>query len=152
VISLIFGFLSFITGALLNATNRQKTQTSLLAACLVVNIIINLFLIPRWGIIGAATSALASNTLLCFGGFYFSSREITMRYRALFKYANQSFWPALVMAFVVYFLKQKMHFILTVPIGVIVYGCLLFVTGGITRNMVKQVIAKVFKFQPEEPV
>ncbi|MFH2018982.1 MAG: polysaccharide biosynthesis C-terminal domain-containing protein, partial [bacterium] len=152
VISLIFGFLSLITGALLNATNKQRTQTTLLAVCLAVNIIINLILIPRWGIMGAATAALTSNILLWIGGFYFASREIPMRYGALFKFANQSFWPALIMAFVVNFLAQKMHFIITVPIGAMVYAMLLFVTGGINYKMIKQVVDKVYKVQPEEPM
>ena len=52
LLSLIFGFLSFITGALLNAVNKQKPQTGLMALVLVVNIILNLILLPRLGITG----------------------------------------------------------------------------------------------------
>jgi O-antigen/teichoic acid export membrane protein len=74
--SLIFGFLALITGALLNATNNQKTQTSLITVVLVFNIILNLLLLPRFGIVGAAIAALCSNMLLCFAGLYFSVRSV----------------------------------------------------------------------------
>lgn len=152
VISLIFGFLSFITGALLNATNKQKTQTGLMAVSLAVNIAINILLLPRWGIMGAAAAALSSNIVLCFGGLYFASREVPMRFVMLFKFANQSFWPAVIMAFVVYYLERKMNFILTVPIGALIYGLLLFMTGVINKNMIKEVLGKIFKFEPEPQI
>ena len=71
MVSLIFGYMGFITGALLNATNNQKTQTGLLGSSLVINVILNLILLPRLGIVGAAISALVSNTFLCLGGYFF---------------------------------------------------------------------------------
>ena len=149
-ISLIFGYLSFITGALLNATNKQKTQTGLIGFSLVLSIILNLILLPRWGIIGAASAALASNFILCLGGFYFASREIPVRYGQLLRYANQSFWPALFMALIVYFLEQKIYFILTIPIGAMIYVCALFLTGAVNVQMVRQMYSKVFKQQVVE--
>ncbi|MDO8499478.1 MAG: flippase [bacterium] len=82
-VSLIFSFLAFINGATLNATNRQKTQTALLAVTLVFNLVLNYWLIPGWGIIGAAWAALASSILLCGGGLYFASRGINLSIRQL---------------------------------------------------------------------
>ena len=63
--------MGFITGALLNATNNQKTQTGLLGSSLVINVILNLILLPRLGIVGAAISALVSNTFYVWVGTFF---------------------------------------------------------------------------------
>ncbi len=145
VISLIFGFLSLITGALLNATNRQKIQTGILFISLLFNIILNLFLLPRFGINGAAIAALASNILLCLAGLFFAGKEIQVRHINLFKYLNQAFWPALIMAGVVHYLSQKINFIYTIPLGGLVYGGLLFVTGGLSVSFIKKIFNKVFK-------
>ncbi|MEK7160987.1 MAG: flippase, partial [Patescibacteria group bacterium] len=102
LISLIFGYLSFITGSVLNATNQQKIQTSLFALALTINVVMNLSLMPKIGITGAALSALTSNLVLCLVGFYFARKTIEIKARNLLKYAGQSFWPAVAMAALVY--------------------------------------------------
>ncbi len=144
LISLIFGFLSFISGALLNATNHQKIQTAILGTALTLNVILNLILLPRLGINGAALAALAGNIVLWAGGYYFSSRFVALAHGRLFKYANQAFWPALAMALVVYYLSQKINFIYAIPLGVVLYGALLFASGGMSREILREFKTKVF--------
>lgn len=143
LISLIFSYLSFITGALLNAINRQKIQTSLVAVSLALSVAINLIFIPKIGIMSAAYAALAGNALLCLGGFVFSARFIKINYWTIFKYINQTFWPALLMALIVHFLSLKMHFLLTIPIGAAVYFLALFATGGLTVNLLRESFLKI---------
>jgi len=149
VISLIFGFLSFITGALLNATNHQKIQTALLGLALVVNVILNLLLLPKIGINGAAISALVGNITLWLGGYYFSSKYVKLSHRNIFKYANQALWPALIMAIVVYYLSLKINFIFTIPIGMVVYGILFFLAGGFNVSTIKNIW---YKIRPKETI
>jgi O-antigen/teichoic acid export membrane protein len=62
-------FLNQYLGMLLPATHRQNAWVSLLGAALIVNVIANLVLIPRFGIAGAAGATLASEcfTLVCYG-------------------------------------------------------------------------------------
>lgn len=144
LVSLIFGFLSFITGALLNASNRQKVQTALMAVALVVNIIINLILLPKVGIIGAALAALVGNIILCAGGVYFASRFAVLDFKRIFKSASQTLWPALIMAVAVYYLSQTMHFVITIPIGAALYCALLFASGGLNMAMIKEAKEKIF--------
>ena len=144
LISLIFGFLSFITGALLNASNRQKVQTALVAVALVVNIIMNVILLPRVGIIGAAFSALAGNIILCFGGIYFAGQFAVLDFKRIFISINQTLWPALIMAMAVYYMSQWMNFLITIPIGAVLYFILLFITGGLSASMIKEAKEKIF--------
>jgi O-antigen/teichoic acid export membrane protein len=143
LISLIFGFLALITGALLNATNRQKTQTSLITLALVINVILNLILLPRLRINGAAISALVSNAFLCLAGFYFSARQVPINFKNIITYLNQTLWPAVCMALIVYLLSFKMHYLITVIIGGIIYLTLLYFTKVINKEIILKLIEKV---------
>lgn len=143
LVSLIFGFLGFITSAVLNATNKQKTQTKLITLALGVNIILNLILLPRLGISGAAVSALVSSILLCLAGLYFARRQVGINLKNILKYINQTLWPALAMAAVVYYLSEKIHYIPTILIGAAIYFVLICFTGVINRENVLIIFNKV---------
>jgi len=65
ILTLPFLFLNFPLGALLNAANKQKTQTLIIACGMILNIIINLIFIPLYGPIGAAIASV-SGTLFIF--------------------------------------------------------------------------------------
>ena len=143
MVSLVFGYLSFITGATLNSSNRQKTQTSLLAFALVINIFSNLILLPRIGIMGAAYSALLSNIILSVGGFLFCRSSIEIDLKLLFKYFNQTFWPAIFMALVAFYLSTKINFLFIIPLAAIIYGLLLFIFGGIDKDLILKFYRKL---------
>ena len=143
LISLIFGYLSFVTGATLNASNKQKTQTSLLAFALSVNIATNLLLLPKMGIIGAAYAALLSNIVLCAGGFWFCRKIILIDSNILFKYFNQTFWPAVLLAIGAFYLSTKISFLIIIPLAAVVYGLLLYVSGGIDKDLIIKFYHKI---------
>lgn len=143
LISLIFSYLGYITGALLNATNHQKVQTSLLAVALFINTVLNLLFLPRFGIEGAALTAVVSNSLLCVGGFYFARRFAPINSRAIAQAFSKTFWPAVVMAFVVWSLTLKLSFVFTIPIGGILYSILLFWNGTIDMALINKIIIKI---------
>lgn len=143
LISLIFGYLSFITGATLNASNKQKTQTSLLGLSLVINVITNLILLPKIGIMGAAFAALLSNFTLSIGGFWFCRNIISIDLKMLFKYFNQTFWPAILMAMLAYYLSTKISFLIIIPICAVLYGILLFIFGGVDKTIILKFYNKI---------
>jgi len=147
VISLIFGYLAFITGALLNATNKQKIQTGLIAASLILNVMLNLILLPRLRIQGAAISAICSNFILFAGGFYFSRKQAVIDLKKILTYAAQTIIPAIIMALCVYALSQKIHWIAAVPAGIIIYIFLLFVFGFLSISTLRTIKSKIF-FKP----
>jgi O-antigen/teichoic acid export membrane protein len=60
-LTLPFTFYTFVTGALLNALRLQYIQTSIVFAALVVNMMTNIYLIPQFGAMGAALSAVVSS-------------------------------------------------------------------------------------------
>jgi O-antigen/teichoic acid export membrane protein len=143
LVSLIFGFLGFITSAALNATNRQKIQTKLIATALVVNVILNLILLPKLRIDGAAIAALTSNAILCLAGLYFASRQVAINFKNIIKYINQTLWPALAMAASAYYLSTKIHYFPTITISGIIYLALICITGVITKENISLVFSKI---------
>lgn len=65
---LIFGFIpismTYVFGTLLTAAGRLK-QLNILACCtLVINIVINLICIPRWGAVGSAWASLTAQSFM----------------------------------------------------------------------------------------
>ncbi|MCX6779732.1 MAG: polysaccharide biosynthesis C-terminal domain-containing protein, partial [Candidatus Magasanikbacteria bacterium] len=144
LVSLIFGFLGFVTGATLNATNRQRVQTGLLAVVLIVNIILNLILLPKLGIIGAAWAALASNIILCVGGYWFCKKAIVIDGWQLVKYFSQTFFPAVAMALLAWYLSLHFHFILIIPFSAVLYLVLLLLTGAVDKNLIMKFYNKIF--------
>jgi len=143
-ISLIFSYLAIISGALLNAVGWQKKQTVLVAIALVVNLCANIILIPRLGITGAAVSALASNFILWLCGFWLARRRLLLPGRLIFKYANQTFWPAILMGlFVAYLFSLGVNLFLVVPASAVVYFGFLFLTGGMSFDLIKEAKSKL---------
>lgn len=62
-LGLTFIFLNFIIGALLNASNLQKRQSVNVGISMVVSIVLNLILIPKFNASGAALAAVISNSV-----------------------------------------------------------------------------------------
>jgi O-antigen/teichoic acid export membrane protein len=142
----VFIFLTLINGALLNAVGKQKTQTLLITMALVINVAINLVLLPRLGIRGAALAAFASNLVLWLVGFIIIIKIISFPFRDFVRFFNQTFWPAVGMGLLVVVLEQHIHWLFTIPVAMVCYGALLFVSGGITLGMLQEFR---FKLRPQ---
>ncbi|HLC70268.1 MAG TPA: flippase [Patescibacteria group bacterium] len=145
MVSLIFGYLSFITTALINATNHQKVQTTLVGLALVVNLSLNFLLLPRLGIVGAALAALGSNVTLCLSGYYFSSRYAKLDHKRIMGFLLKSLGAAVIMALTIMALKTRVHYIFTIPIGAVIYFVFLFLFKGISLELLKEAKKKIFK-------
>lgn len=143
-ISLIFGYLAIICASMLNAIGQQRKQTLLMTIALVASIACNLFLLPRYGINGAAFSALFSNLLMWAIGFAFVKKYANVDCKIIFKYALQTLVPAFIMGALVYWLCGRISFLYAVPIGVVAYFALLFMTGGMSKEIILEVKSKIF--------
>jgi len=62
--ALPFMFLSFPIGSLLNACDRQKRNTYNMIIVLIASVVANLFLIPRYGVVGASLTVMITNILM----------------------------------------------------------------------------------------
>lgn len=145
---LVFSFISFPIGSFLNACNHQKTQTAIVALVLGVNIILNLLLIPGYGIIGAAIAALVGNILLALLGYIIVPRIAAVSHRYLFKTVSQIVLSSVFMGFGVYYIKFFTHFTVAIIFGAVIYVVMLIVTRTITRTELVD-IKQLLKRDPE---
>ncbi len=139
---LAFGYLSYITGALLNATGHQKYNTGLFALALTVNVASNLVFLPRLGVIGAAISAVIGNCILCGGGYILARRFIPINGARLRRSAFRVLWPAILMGFVAWWLSRAWHYAAAIPLATAVYVGLLWLSGGLTTSLIKELVSK----------
>ncbi len=142
---LVFSYLSFPVGSFLNASNRQVTQTIIVFFVMVINIILNVILIPRIGVVGAAISALVGNICLTVFGYFIIPSIAKISHWFLFKSFLQIFTSAVVMGLGVYFINQISHYTIAILVAVVVYPIMLFMTRAITVGQLKEAMVLVKK-------
>jgi O-antigen/teichoic acid export membrane protein len=144
LVSLVFGYLTFVTGAALNATNNQKKQTLLLTATLILNITLNILLIPRLTILGSAISALLGNIFLATVGFILLRRVVPVSLPRILARFTATLAAAVAMGVVVYGVLHTFSFIPAIISGLIVYPLALYIFGGVTKEDIAEFRAKLF--------
>lgn len=137
--SLLFAFLDFPVGAILNACNRQARQTLAMAATMVANIVLNALLIPRYTVVGAAVAALVSYALLFGLGFFWARSIAPIRIRPIAVSLLRAGLASAAMAAVVLGLKGRVNVFVLIPLGAAVYAVALVALREVTRNDVPTV-------------
>ncbi|MFH1286660.1 MAG: flippase [Candidatus Magasanikbacteria bacterium] len=145
IVSLIFSFVGFPIGGFLNACNKQVTQTIIVGIVLVVNVTLNLILIPRIDIVGAAIAALVGNFLLTFLGIFIVPKVTKISYEFLGKALIQVVISAAVMGLMVWFINGLAHFLIAILAGAVVYPVMLFVTRAVTKTQLQEAYALIKK-------
>ncbi|HLD81966.1 MAG TPA: flippase [Patescibacteria group bacterium] len=130
MIALVFIFLGFPVGALLNACNYQKQNTLMMGMTLFFNIAANLILIPLYSYIGAAMAIIISSAVLLFGPLYFVREIVDYNRKFLLMSVMKTVLVASVMGVVVWYLKGFVHFSVLILIGAGVYAGLLYLVKG----------------------
>jgi O-antigen/teichoic acid export membrane protein len=141
------GFAVFYVGIVgervLILANYPRTVTAIYSALMVVNAVLNLLLIPRWGLIGAATSTLLSFVL-------YSSVTLTLaRRHCRFHLPTSILWKSLVagiaasaVAFPLAGIGLQRIAVAGVAAGV-TYGAMLLLVGGVTLSGLSAVMRNV---------
>lgn len=137
IFGLIFIFLYFPVGALLNATDRQAVNTVFMGLTMLINVAINLALIPRYGAVGASIAAVSTAAFLFFGTFIWSAafmRPSAIVIKTFFK----TLIATLVMFAIVIYAKSIMFWPLSILIGAAAYGLLIYLFRALTREDIKK--------------
>lgn len=157
VASLIFAFLDFPVGSLLNACNMQRIQTTAMGVTMVFNILLNIILIPRFSIIGAAVAALLSNAALFIFGYIYVHRIVELPSWKFWGKIAKILLAAAIMGLVVILFKGFLihifapaGFIRTLTflgilmlLGGITYLLLLFIFGILRKEEINDLLALV---------
>ncbi|HEY5668173.1 MAG TPA: flippase [Candidatus Saccharimonadales bacterium] len=133
VVSATFSYINAVFGFASVAVNKQGRLLKVSLFTVGLNVVINLFAIPRFGISGAATATLITECVACAGVYFVFWRQtgISVRFGAMWKYivaaaCSLAFaWPISLIH-----LPLLLHFLLVGMIVAVVYlGTVTFLRG-----------------------
>ena len=133
IFGLVFIFLYFPVGALLNATDRQMVNTVCMGITMVLNIVLNLLLIPHLGGVGAAIAAVFTNAFLFFCTFFWSMRIIKPSVLVVRTF-GKVLLAVIAMSVVVLEFKGRIFWPVAIVAGAAVYLVLLIVLRAIRKE------------------
>lgn len=140
IISLLFIFLNFPIGSLLNACDAQRKNTRNMAMVTIISITMNLLLIPYWQATGASLTVLATNFLLFILGILSVKKIIPYRLRKNSQTFLKVMAASIIMGLVILAGKAYLNiFVITILGGSIYFGCL-FMFGGFSRADIESII------------
>jgi len=135
--NLILLFLNFPAGTLLNACDREKTNTTILGITMLINIALNLLLIPVWGFIGASIAAVLSTLFLLALRMFYSYKIVKFDIQTMFNHLLKTSIAGTIMFLSVIYIKNYINFYATVLIGGLIYIISLYIAGGVGKKDVK---------------
>lgn len=133
-LSMIFEGVRAIFGEVLMLFKRTKIFGTASIIAGLVNLVLNIALIPYFGIVAAAITTLISYSILGFIMYYISRKY--MQFEINLNFIIKSVLASVVMIFIIWALSPSgaVMILLTVGIGAIVYFCVLFVLKGFKRE------------------
>lgn len=141
VLGLFFIFVNYPLTTVISSIGQQKYNTLFIAITLVINVILNLILIPFMGPQGAALAFLASHGSLFLMAFVFIRKKLAFEAKKfVFNFIKVGI-VSLIMGALVLFLKSYLYWVLTIPLGGIVYILLLLVFRVIKLNDFNKILA-----------
>jgi O-antigen/teichoic acid export membrane protein len=148
IVGLFFAFLNFPVGYLLNAANKQTTNTVNMGVTVVISVVLNIILIPRYSYMGAAVSSLVSTFILFVLGMYWVPKIIKYDVKRVVINFFKILMASLVMGIIIHYIGNNNQYItwyFLVPIGAAAYFGALWGLKGITAPEIKETWRSVFK-------
>lgn len=140
MLGLFFVFLNFPLGALLNGCDRQVTNTKLVGITMVINILLNLYLIPQYSFVGASVAFFMSHGFLFIMSLVVAKKIIPYKKRSLLKDFLKAFASATVMGLVLYLLQDNIHVMALIFVGAVIYFLSLYLVRGVKTNEIRYFI------------
>lgn len=132
--AVIFMFLNFPAGSLLNACDRQKANTVNMGITLAAGLVLNLILIPRYQAVGASLTVLLTNFLMFVLSMRIVPRITKYDYKKIIIMLIKSLLAAAIMGAAAYYLKNQVNLILTVILSGLSYFMVLYIFKGFSRE------------------
>jgi O-antigen/teichoic acid export membrane protein len=132
--ALVFIFIGYPIGSLLNACDRQKTNTMNMAITTGASIILNIILIPKFQAVGASITVAVTNLLMFSLGWLRVPKVIEFRSWAILSVLIKSVLAAGLMAFTTIYLKNYLPLFATVFISGSLYFLILYFTKTFRRQ------------------
>jgi O-antigen/teichoic acid export membrane protein len=129
--TVVFTFAGAAYIQLLQSINKQIIITKISIICLIINIVVNLILIPSYSYVGASVATLITEIVLVSYIIYVSYRlGYGVSLKVVFKDLSRIIISTIVMSlFLVYFINLNLF--LLVFVGIVVYFIVLYIVRGI---------------------
>ncbi|MBI3956657.1 MAG: flippase [Candidatus Kerfeldbacteria bacterium] len=134
IVSLLFVFLNYPVGYLLNAADRQRRNSIHIGIAMVLNIGLNLLLIPQFTFIGAAVASTASSAVLFLLGIVVARQIVPFRVWSLLMTLFKTIIAAGTMAVALWLLKDRFSVLPLIGSAVIWYFGILFLLRGFSMS------------------
>ncbi|MCX6792944.1 MAG: flippase [Candidatus Falkowbacteria bacterium] len=138
-----FMFLGFPVGSMLNACDRQKRNTINMTITAIVSAVLNLVLIPRYGVLGACITTLVTSILMLVLGWVVIPQITKLHWRAILWSLFKILAAGLTMLLVVELIKSHLNPFITIAIAGLVYVVAVYVFRAVTRDDIKGFILSI---------
>lgn len=145
MLGLFFIFVNYPIGNLLNAANRQTLNTINMGIALLLNIGLNIILIPKYTYIGAAFAALCSSVFLVILGLPWVYKIIKFNIKNLLLKFLQAIFSSLAMITVIYYLQDSISLIYLIISATVTYSLCIFLVKGVSFGEIKELSKSVLK-------
>ena len=132
ILTTFFIFLSNLIGWFLNATNMQKIFTYSTGISLIINVILNMVLIPYFSYVGASIATVITAIINFLMLYYFNVKS--SYYINVLKVAAKPLIASVAMGAFIFFFGKGIHILILVPLSAILYFLLLALTRDITKD------------------
>ncbi|EFW90120.1 polysaccharide biosynthesis protein [Haladaptatus paucihalophilus DX253] len=136
--------ISVLTGNSLDFIGRARERAIIKGITSVANAVLNVLLLPRMGVFGAAIATVITHSIFTVSTIYYMSLEIQVRKLWLFRYSTAVVAITTVMSIVVYLLSKyisnMISLIAIVGVGVITWTFLSVTAGLVDVDEVSQIV------------
>jgi len=136
---LFLRFLNVVSGFTLSSINKQGSRVFSQGIAALINIILNIILIPAYGFVGAAVATLITEII-----FFFTYIFFIIRYNLRIKFVRLFIKPLIATVIMVYLLSFIENIFLEVVLGIVIYFLTLFFLRTIDKQD-KLIFNKVVK-------
>lgn len=133
IVSVLFSFLAFPVGSLLNASDNQKKNTQYMAIVMFVSIAMNLVLIPKFNVVGASITVLATNMLMFLLGIIKVNRILDYKKKKVVIFSLKIIIACVLMGIATYLLKEKINIFINVIISAFIFVFFTLLSGAIKK-------------------
>ena len=144
--SIPFMFLDYIISGLLNACEKQKINTLIHGIGAVFFIALNLMLIPLFYHLGSAIAVLSGFVIIFVLEIYWARRIVQAKKRYLFKRIGLIFMASLIMGAVLLLVRNSLHVLFSVLIGILVYFIIAWILGLIKKKEIL-ILRSIIRFK-----
>jgi len=131
-------FLGSVYGHIAVAINKQRSALYVYISAAILTLAGYLFFVPKFGMIGAAWMSVFSEIFVGLGLFLMIGRfiQVSLPYKFLFK----TIFSTLIMGVALSF-AQDFHVVLSILIGLVVYGVSIVLTKAISKETIQEIIS-----------